>query len=135
MFYSNKSKLQIRTDFAVLSVRELFQFSLQPPPFVKSTESGSQSLVPFFFVFYARTINGLHKTEDAGQRKLPNPMPTILACSRPFFSLFLCRVGNSSQAQIKLKSSRGRGSKEQCKRCLTSTQRTVLEMMSTRLAC
>ena len=59
----------------------------------------------------------------------------LRSLSRPFFSLFLCRVGNSSQAQITLKSSRGRGSKEQRKRCLTSTQRTVLEMMSTRLAC
>ena len=105
------------------------------PPLVKSTESGSQSLVPFFFVFYARTINHLHKIEHAGYGKLPNPMLAILAFSRPFFSLFLCRVGNSSQAQITLKSSRGRGSKEQCKRCLMSTQRTVLEMMSTRLAC
>ena len=90
------------------------------PPLVKSTESGSQSLVPFFFVFYARTINHLHKTENTGCGKLPNPMPTILAFSRPFFSLFLCRVGNSSQAQITLKSSRGRGSKEQCKRCLVA---------------
>ena len=30
--YSNKSKLQTRTDFAVLRIRELFQFSLPPPP-------------------------------------------------------------------------------------------------------
>ena len=83
-----------------------------PLPLVKSTESGSQSLVPFFFVFYARTINHLHKTENAGYGKLPNPMLAILAFSRPFFSLFLCRVGNSSQAQITLKPSKGRGSKE-----------------------
>ena len=32
--YSNKSKLQTRTDFAVLRIRELFQFSLPPPPFL-----------------------------------------------------------------------------------------------------
>ena len=36
MFHSNKRKLQTRTDFAVWNVRELFQFSLQPPPLVLS---------------------------------------------------------------------------------------------------
>jgi hypothetical protein len=47
MFYPNKSKLQTRTDFAVLSVRELFQFSLQPPPFFALNKTQN-----FGFEFY-----------------------------------------------------------------------------------
>ena len=107
IFQRKNSKLQ-----QILSVFKTLCPPTSAPPLVKSTESGSQSLVPFFFVFYARTINHLHKTENTGCGKHPNPMPTILAFSRPFFSLFLCRVENSSQAQITLKPSKGRGSKE-----------------------
>ena len=55
MFYSNESKLQIRTDFAVLSVRELFQFSLQPPPSFAEAADGKPVLLSVDF-FYCRKI-------------------------------------------------------------------------------
>ena len=43
MFHSNKSKLHTRTDFAVLRVRELFQFPLQPPPvFISASQLHSK---------------------------------------------------------------------------------------------
>ena len=52
MFHSNKSKLQTRTDFAVLRVRELFQIPLRPPPYLVF------STIPSFMMgfFYAAIL-------------------------------------------------------------------------------
>ena len=49
MFYSNESKLQIRTDFAVLGVRELFKIFLPPPPFFDLNKTQNFGF-EFFFI-------------------------------------------------------------------------------------
>ena len=75
MFHSNKSKLHTRIDFAVLRVRELFQFPLPPPPsFAKATD-GRPSGMPCVDFFLRkqkkrsateRAKDALHSSESGG---------------------------------------------------------------------
>ena len=78
MFYSNKSKLQTRTDFAVLRVRELFQLPLPPPPsFAKATDGKPSGLLSVDFF-----------AEQKGAKQLRR-MPVNLS------SVALCEGGSS----------------------------------------
>ena len=86
MFYSNKSRLQTRTDFAVLRVRELFQFSLQPPQsFAKATDGRPFLLSVDFFVCKNK------RSRRRSVRRMPSIALATESFSIPSFCFF-CRV-------------------------------------------
>ena len=76
MFYSNKSKLQTRTDFAVLRVRELFQIPLQPPPsFAKATDG--KPVLPFVD-FFLLAKKGAQRRRRMSSEALAKPGYTLI---------------------------------------------------------
>ena len=75
--YSNKSKLQTRTEFAVLRVRELFGFFLQPPPKITSRRLGG-----FYFWWneVARLLFTRHQPLFTQNQRFSSHLPQSLAC-------------------------------------------------------
>ena len=106
MFHSNKSKLHTRTAFAVLRVRELFQFSLQPPPFFVQNKTQNFGF-EFFFIKDKKLIVLLVILLYAEKRSLvfsvfavlPIKYPDILFCIR---KRRICLLRNKSLRKGKL---------------------------------